>query len=217
MSKLKYLLVLLILFSIITISFSLAKEKKPLEDKIIFLDAGHGGLDPGTLYNNIYEKDINLKIALYLKDSLENLGAKVLLTRDGDYDLSKPNARYRKKSDFDNRIKIINNSKADLYISIHLNYLENSKYYGAQVFYNKKNELNQKIAEKLQENFNKELNSDKTVKNIPTSTYMYSKLKPPGVLIECGFLSNSNERELLTKSEYQKKIADIIAVTLKVF
>ena len=108
----------------------------PLIGKIFVIDPGHGGVDNGASYNNVVEDNINLAISLKIKDQLEQNGATVILTRNGDYDLSKPNALYRKKSDFDNRIKLINNSGADMYLSIHLNYYSNSKYYGPQIFYN---------------------------------------------------------------------------------
>lgn len=183
----------------------------PLIGKVIVLDSGHGGLDPGTMYKNIYEKDINLAIVLELEKELSKLGASVILTRSGDYDLSKPNAYMRKKSDFDNRIKIINESKANYYFSIHLNYLEDSSYFGPQVFYNKKKVNNEVIAKQIQNDLNKALKSDREVKKIPTKTYMYDKLNIPGVLIECGFLSNPHERNLLVTKDYQKKLAKIIA------
>jgi len=180
----------------------------PLTGKTIVIDAGHGAEDPGTNYNKIYEKDINLNIALYLEKELGSLGAEVLLTRDGDYDLSKPDATYRKKSDFDNRIKFINESNADLYISIHLNYLSDSSYYGPQIFYTKDNK---DIAENIQNSMNVDLEGDRQIKKIPNDTYMYNKLNISGVLIECGFLSNAKERSLLQTSEYQIKVAKSIA------
>ena len=93
-------------------------------------------------------------------------------------------------------------------LSIHLNYLTNTKYYGAQVFYNKDNET---LANTIQEYINANLDSDREIKEIPASTYMYSKLNKPGVLIECGFLSNSEEREKLVTDEYQRKVAEVIA------
>lgn len=135
------------------------------------------------------------------------MGAEVILTRDGDYDLSSPNVTFRKKSDFDNRIKLINNSNTSLYISIHLNYLSDTRYSGPQVFYNNDNKL---LAETIQNNMNNDLNGDRKVKKIPTDTYMYNKLKISGVLIECGFLSNQEERNLLMTETYQKKIAKSI-------
>ena len=121
---------------------------------LFVLDAGHGGKDPGTISGSIYEKDINLQIVFYLKEELERLGARVILTRDGDYDLATPNAHRRKKSDFDHRISLINNSKADYYLSIHLNYLDDSSYYGPQVFYSTVNDKNKDIALKLQKELN---------------------------------------------------------------
>lgn len=184
------------------------KALLPLSGKIIIIDPGHGGKDPGTISNDVYESEINLQISKYLEIELTKMGATVILTREGNYDLSTPNAKWRKKSDFDNRINLINNSKADLYLSIHLNYLEDQKYYGAQVFYN--NEENQKIASSIQEILNKELKNDREIKKIPNRTYMYSKLNIPGVLIECGFLSNYNEKEQLKTAEYQQKLAKII-------
>lgn len=183
----------------------------PLAGKTIVVDSGHGGLDPGTMYQDIYEKDINLSISLALEEELKNLGASVILTRYDDYDLSKPKSSWRKKSDFDNRIQIINNSNADYYLSIHLNYLGDSSYYGPQVFYNMKSEQNKEVALQIQNDLNKELKTNREVKTIPTTTYMYSRLKTTGVLIECGFLSNARERGLLQTKEYQKKLAKIIA------
>ena len=118
------------------------KALLPLSGKIIIIDPGHGGKDPGTINDETYESEINLQISKYLEIELTKMGATVILTREGNYDLSSPNARWRKKSDFDNRINLINNSKANLYLSIHLNYLTDTKYYGAQVFYN--NEENKK-------------------------------------------------------------------------
>ena len=113
----------------------------PLLGKTIYLDAGHGGVDNGATVNNVKEKDLNLQIVYKLKETLTSAGATVLLTRKDDNDISNPNALYRKKSDFDNRIKLINNSNADLYISIHQNIYQNKKYSGPQVFYVKDNQL----------------------------------------------------------------------------
>ena len=95
-----------------------------------------------------------------------------------------------------------------MYLSIHLNYLNNPSYSGPQVFYS--NEANKEIALVIQETMNKELNHEREVKKIPSRTYMYDKLTIPGVLIECGFLSNASEKNKLQNSEYQQKIADTI-------
>ena len=146
-----------------------------------------------------------------MEKELSKLGATVLLTREGDYDLSNANAIWRKKSDFDNRIKIINENSADFYLSIHLNYLDDSYYSGIQVFGTNDN---LELAKQVQNNLNKKLNSNREAKKIPTNTYMYSKLNPNGLLIECGFLSNRKERNLLITEEYQKKVAKEIATSV---
>lgn len=206
--KIKKLIIITILLASAIFINNEVKAMMPLTGKIIIIDPGHGGADPGTISNKIYEKDLNLAISKFLEIELTKVGATTILTRDGDYDLSTPNTKWRKKSDFDNRIKLINNSKADLYLSIHLNYLEDSSYSGPQVFYN--NETNKEIALVIQETLNKNLKTNREIKKIPTKTYMYSKLKIPGVLIECGFLSNYSEKEKLISPEYQEKLAVII-------
>ena len=86
------------------------------------MDAGHGGKDRGSSVSNVYETDINLSLVLKMKAALNKHGVDVILTREGDYDLSSPNENRRKKSDFDNRIKIINNINPTLFISIHQNH-----------------------------------------------------------------------------------------------
>ena len=203
--SLSIFLILLMLFS-----FSKVDALLPLSGKIIVIDPGHGGKDPGTVSGNIYESHINLKISKYLEYYLSKNGASVILTRNGNYDLSSPNIYNRKRSDFDNRIKLINNSNADLYLSIHLNYLSDSSYYGPQVFYNDKSENNKLLAEIIQKYLNEKIKTKREIKSIPSRTYMYSKLKPNGVLIECGFLSNYNEKIKLKTDEYQEKIAQYI-------
>lgn len=203
--SLSIFLVLLMLFS-----FSKVEALLPLSGKIIVIDPGHGGKDPGTVSGDIYESHINLKISKYLEYYLSKNGASVILTRNGNYDLSSPNIYNRKRNDFDNRIKLINNSNADLYLSIHLNYLSDSSYYGPQVFYNEKNEDNKIIADTIQKHLNEQVKTNRETKKIPSRTYMYSKLKPDGVLIECGFLSNYNEKMKLKTNKYQEKIAQYI-------
>lgn len=203
---------MLIILMLLTMNVCYSKEfNTKLLNKVIVLDAGHGGKDGGTSVGGIYEKDINLSIVLLLRDELIRMGADVILTRDGDYDLSTPNTNHRKKSDFDNRINLINNSDADLYLSIHINYLAEKKYYGAQAFYTDGNEL---LANIIQQSFNSYLNSPMEEKKIGSTIYMYEKLKVPGVLIECGFLSNDRERRLLNTEEYQKKLVNAIVKSL---
>ncbi|MEG0909614.1 MAG: N-acetylmuramoyl-L-alanine amidase [Bacilli bacterium] len=201
----------IIFILLVTLVINNVKASLPLSGKVIVLDAGHGGKDPGTSYGNILEKDINLKIVLELEKELSKNGASVILTRDGDYDLSSPKTSMRKRSDFDNRIKLINESNANMYISIHLNYLSDSAYYGAQVFYNKNNKI---LGSSIQKFLNDNLKTNRIEKEIPKNTYMYNKLNVKGVLIECGFLSNYNERNLLINKDYQKELAKVIASSI---
>lgn len=188
------------------LSLTCVRASLPLTGKTIILDIGHGGDDPGTSYQNILEKDINLAIGLELEKELSRNGASVILTREGDYDLSSPNAHRRKKSDFDNRIDLINKSKANVYLSIHINYLEDTSYYGGQIFYY--GEENKKLAEFLQSEFNT-ISYPRSIKPMP-NIYMYRRLKIPGVLVECGFISNKKEREKLITPAYQKEIVKVL-------
>ena len=204
----KYFVFMLISLMLLTSGVVYSHElDSKLVGKVIVLDAGHGGKDRGTSVNDIYESDINLSLVLKLKNELNKHGVDVLLTRDGDYDLSSPNVSRRKKSDFDNRISLINNSRADLYLSIHINYLIDSRYYGAQVFYTNGNE---ELANVLQTSMINNLGSPLKEKRISDSIYMYKQLLIPGVLIECGFLSNDKEKSMLITDKYQDKIVDAI-------
>ena len=185
----------------------------PLFGQVIYIDPGHGGIDPGSIYQNIYEKDINLEICGILKAELEKTGAIVYMTRYGDYDLSYINTGSRKRSDLNNRAKIINDSNADMYISIHLNSVKDSTWHGAQTFYDDVNDKNRKIANLFQDKFKRNLNTKREVKEIK-NMLLNRKIKIPGVLIEVGFLSNPNERYLLRKKWYQKKIVKNIKEVL---
>jgi len=203
-----YMLFLLII-SLCSFNFVSANKSEynlELIGKVIYIDPGHGGADPGTIYKDIYEKDINLDICLKLQKVLESEGAIVYLTRYGDYDLSN-NSYSRKKSDLNNRAKIVNESGADIYISIHLNSISSSTWKGAQVFYNNKNNENVKIAKILQNQLKEDLNTNREYKKL-TNQYMYKLISVKGVLAEVGFITNPNERYLLKQQEYQYKIAD---------
>lgn len=208
-----YKIKMIILFLICVLLFGQVNAyvaEYPLIGKIVYLDAGHGGVDPGAFYENVYEKDINLEITLKLRDNLEKLGATVYLTRNDDYDLSNPNANLRKRSDLGNRAKMINDSNANLYLSIHLNSMANTEWSGAQVFYDDINEKNIDIANKFQKYFNKYLNSDRKVSEI-NNLYMYKNINIPGVLLELGFISNSNDRKNLLNDKYKNHIVKVIS------
>ena len=180
-----------------------------MQKKIIYLDPGHGGADPGATYKNIEEQSINLKIAEKLKQKLETLGATVYLTRYGDYDLSVPYAINRKRSDLSRRANIINRSMCDMYLSIHLNAETSSSWHGAEAYYDDINSENEKIAKIIQEEFQKSLASKREYKKTDTM-YLHKRIERPGVLLEVGFLSNPNDRYLLTQDTYQDKVATTI-------
>lgn len=178
----------------------------PLLGKVVYIDPGHGGTDPGALYNDLYEADLNLQISLKLEAELEKNGAIVYLTRYGDYDLSVKNAINRKRSDLSRRANIINASNADIYLSIHLNSDISSTWQGAQAFYDDVNDQNEIIAKVMQEQLKKDLKTNREYKQI-NDHYLYQRVKIPGVLLEVGFISNPNERYLLKQESYQEKIA----------
>lgn len=168
----------------------------------------HGGRDPGTRYGQILEKDLNLEISKALEKELTKQGAIVFMTRDQDEDLSSKYDVRKKRSDLYRRIKLIEKNKSDLYLSIHLNWYRDYYYGGVEILYNNINKDNKRLSEILTSEFSK--NKIKTRKNIPTDLYLYRNTRVPGVLIECGFLSNKNDRYLLQTKEYQKKISKII-------
>lgn len=178
----------------------------PLSNKIIYIDAGHGGIDPGANYANVFEKDINLEIAKKLQNELMKQGAIVYMTREIDDDLADNGVKLRKRSDLYKRVKLINSSDADLYISIHLNAYTGSTSSGAQVFYSNILKENKLLAEVIDKEFKTTLKTTRNMKEI-RDLYMYKIVNKPGVLVEVGFLSNSNDRYLLKTDSHQEKIA----------
>lgn len=210
MFKYKICVFLFLMLGILGFNFVRAEENNlPLLGHIIYIDPGHGGLDPGAIYMNIKEAPINLEISEKLEEALTKKGAIVYMTRYSDYDLSLPNASNHKRSDLNQRIKLINESNCSLFLSIHLNADISESWYGAQVFYDDINSENAILAEFLQNEFSKSLKSKRKIKEI-SDLYLYRKVERPGVLVEVGFLSNANERYLLRQDSYQQKLVDTI-------
>ena len=202
MNKYKTIIILSFIFLLLSISKAYAANNDyTLLGKTIYLDPGHGGIDSGTTYREIYEKDINLLLCQKLRISLENKGAKVYLTRETDKDLSL-SKRNRKRSDLISRAYLINKTKPNIYLSIHVNYLSNSRYKGLQIFYNSRNKENENIA-KLLTTYMKEKTSNVRDYKINNTYYMYKNITEPGVLVEVGFLSNPDDRYRLTHEKYQ--------------
>ena len=169
--------------------------------KCIYLDAGHGGADSGAISNTFLEKDMNLLLVNKLAVEFANKGMMVFLTRDGDYDLAESTIN-RKRNDLYNRVKLINNSGCDIYISVHMNSSPSNRWNGIQLFYSNVVKDNKKIAEVVTNTLSKNMNNVREYKQ-ENGYYMYSKIKVPGILVEAGFISNSNDNYKIRQEEYQ--------------
>lgn len=182
--------------------------------KAVILDAGHGGFDGGAIgVNGTIEKDINLSIALKLRDMLENAGYTVIMTRDTDTALendSDKSTRKKKISDMRNRLNLTKLYPNAILISIHQNKLEgNQKVFGGQIFYSPNNGNSKVLAQQIQNEFNTYLHPQKKREIVKTgkNLYLFYNAQNTAVLCECGFLSNPDEEALLNTEDYQKKIA----------
>ena len=192
-------------------------EYMPVANKTIVLDAGHGGIDPGAMNKDktILEKDVNLEITKKLRDLLESSGATVIMTRDRDVSLYQEDGnkttRQKYNENLKNRKKIIEESNADMFISIHMNALVGkgaSKYYGAQTFYPAGKEDSIKLSKYIQQELKRIVDKTNNREVKPRDDlYLLKDNDIPSVLIECGFLSNDKEAKLLTDEKYQEKIA----------
>ena len=206
-----YIIVFICIFHSFYILIAKGEEKynKMLNGKIIYVDAGHGGKDNGAVYEGVVEDEINLNIANYLLEELVGLGAYVLTTRTSDYDLSSIYDKNKKKHDLINRVNYINDSNPDIFISIHLNAYKGNSIRGAQVFY-QNNDNSKKLANNVQNKLNNIfLEKERDVKF--GDYYLLNKSNPVGVIVECGFLSNENDRNNLRKNSFQIKIAEEIS------
>jgi N-acetylmuramoyl-L-alanine amidase len=184
----------------------------PVSGKTIVIDAGHGKPDEGAESSRgTTEAETNLKIALKLQNLLEQSGCSVILTRSDEnaiYDIDSKTLRQKKISDIHNRVKIGNESSADIFVSIHLNKIPQQQYDGWQTFYNSKNAEGQKLAVSIQKNLNDAIQKEnkrvaKSIENI----YIVKHVEIPTTIVECGFLSNPDEEKLLLEDEYQNKLA----------
>lgn len=184
----------------------------PVSNKVIVVDAGHGKPDEGAQSSNgTTEAETNLKIALKLQTLLEQSGATVILTRSDEnaiYDLDKTTLREKKVSDIHNRVKIGNESSADIFVSIHLNKIPQSQYYGWQCFYKQNDEKSTNLAKSIQANLNDAIQKEnKRVAMRLDSVYIMKHVEIPISIVECGFLSNPEEEAKLLTDEYQDKLA----------
>ena len=208
----------ILLISLFVFVFQVASSKQtvqtvslPVSNKVIVLDAGHGKPDEGAQSSNgTTEAETNLKITLKVQSLLEQSGATVVLTRSDEnaiYDLDKTTLRQKKISDIHNRVKIGNESSADIFVSIHLNKISQQQYYGWQCFY-KQNDEKSTLAKSLQENLNDSIQKEnKRVSMKLDNVYIIKHVEIPISIVECGFLSNPEEETQLLSDDYQNRLA----------
>lgn len=179
----------------------------PLSGKIVVVDPGHGGYDPGVFRNNTREKDINLAVALALRNYLQGGGARVVMTRETDRDLLLlPAAGPKKKLDMKHRLQVIHTAKPDLVISIHANAISSPHWSGAQTFYKNGCEKSKKLAELIQLELVRVLQNTTRAAR-PGDFFILNEAGVPAALVETGFISNPREAGLLAEQKYQSRLA----------
>lgn len=200
----KCLEILLVICCGMTIT-SISKENS---EDIIYIDPGHGGIDGGCeAADGTKEKDINLFISLALRDELETMGYVVKVTRAGDYDLANKSSTNHKRDDMERRCELLNQS--NLFVSIHANEYSDSNTKGAQVFYY--GSKNKQLASCIQNVLKEMIGTNRQELEIKEK-YLLINTKTQGCIVEVGFLSNQEELQLLKNSDYQRKIANAIAI-----
>jgi N-acetylmuramoyl-L-alanine amidase len=220
-------LLFIITFFIYALTFDMYQEanSKAVESpkRIILLDAGHGGEDPGATsdVNGIKEKDFNLTMAKKLKKLLTAKGMEVIMTREDDvlkYDQNASSMLQKRKQDLTQRKKIIDESSADIVVSIHLNKFPDAKYKGAQVFYPHKSNESQTLALNIQKSIRENVDPQNKREALlrgkanELPIIIFRDIKKPTIVVECGFLSNPEEEAILITPEYQDKLANGILV-----
>ena len=184
---------------------------------VIVVDAGHGGVDGGMAgTDGVDEKDINLSIAWKLRDALKDSGFEVIMTREGNEGLYEEGSSQKKVQDLQNRCKIIAEASPALTVSIHQNSYTDPSVCGPQVFYYSTSQEGKRLAGVLQEVLNQALSVDNGRKAKGNDSYYLLK-RSEGVLniVECGFLTNPKEAELLQEEAYQQKVADALCLGIR--
>lgn len=180
----------------------------------VVIDPGHGGVDPGKVgINDVYEKEINLSIAMLLKEILEQNDCKIIMTRTGDEGLYQEGDSNKKMADLRKRCQLIDESGADVTVSIHQNSFSQASSKGAQVFYQTTSSSGEVFAKMLQKQLISSLDeNNRRVAKANSDYYMLKHTKTTMVIVECGFLSNQEEAQLLTQDTYQRRVAWAIAL-----
>ena len=183
----------------------------------VIVDAGHGGIDGGaTSCTGVLESTLNLEIALRLNDLLKLLGMDTVMIRTTDTSIFTEGNTIaaQKVSDLKERVRIVNSTQNAILVSIHQNTFSDSRYHGAQVFY-AATEGSRDLAQKMQTAFTTSINPGSNRKSKPAKgVYLMEQIETPGVLIECGFLSNPEEESKLRNETYQKLICCVIASSI---
>lgn len=209
-------IVSIMMLSFLVLNINLLKVNAEENNKVIVIDPGHGGIDGGAKSENgVIEKDINLSISLKTKAALESKGYKVIMTRSEDVGLYTEGKKVREKKieDLGNRVKIKKDNKCDAFISIHQNMFPQKNCKGAQVW-SANNEPSQKLGRIIQQKFKEEVDqNNKREAKVAKKEYkiLNDGYEGASVIVECGFLSNPEECELLGKEDYQNKIANTLA------
>ena len=208
------LILLIIVFAFVGKGLKTLVTSEKLEVRkgyTVVIDPGHGGEDPGKVgINGELEKDINLQIALKVRELLESAGIKVIMTREDDQMLAGNVSSGKKAADLKERIRIIDEAKADLAVSIHQNSYTSPDVHGAQVFYYSHSEKGKQYAEIMQNALLSVDSMNKRAAKANDSYYLLTRTKTPVIIVECGFLSNLDEAEKLIDEEYQTEISNAI-------
>lgn len=176
--------------------------------RIVVIDAGHGGVDPGAVSKNkVLEKDITLAVSKMLKNYVQQGGGKAIMVREDDRDLGTSEGLLkRKREDLAQRLQLALDSQADLYLSIHVNSYPNEKLTGSQVFYYSDSQESKILAQSIQKSLNEMVNGKRVAKG-NKELFILKKARQASVTIELGFLSNQTEEKLLQDPQYQQKLA----------
>lgn len=189
---------------------SLSTSVSPATESVL-IDPGHGGLDGGCVANDgTLEKDINLAVALNLRDMLFVCGVPVAMTRETDASIHSSDAvsvHDKKVSDMQNRLSAYENSS--IVIAIHQNHFQVPKYHGTQVFYSKNNPQSALLAQCIQSAVTAQMQpqNNRQIKAATDGIYLMHHTTVPAVLVECGFLSNPEELTHLQSTEYRQRMA----------
>ena len=183
----------------------------PLTGKVIVVDPGHGGMDGGAVgADQTLEKEIALIVSHKLRDYLQQSGANVYLTRETDRYLAEDSTNsvsQRKVEDIKNRVAFMEEKDPDIFITIHLNALPSTQWRGAQTFYHPNQPQSQVLAETIQAQIRTNLENTTRQALAINGVYVLKHANRPAALVEIGFLSNPDERELLKQASYQDEMA----------